>query len=442
MIKLSKKFNSFLMALSSDVEYLKVNYYMRSLKKAPHGGVFNIRHQSFFLRYYKVGIYTFLLKGRELPYPIEQYKKKVEKMINDFDISIEEFLEFCFCNNIECDKVPHMECFYGDKHYSALCGGALSIPNVDGDYFQNVVDQAVLGKVKFLDYFDYDLSRLIEIFLLLCVKMGIGTFSRVEDICNLEQLGENKDKYGLSDIACADFKRQGFVVGNEFFLYNVFFDTSIGSPNACVPKTIEIIKKYSNGGISIYMRKDKILSVPFDKKVESASTDLQKWRGITLNLETFESPIKSDKEVIVHYCPETGHKVVVVIKKSISQSNENYYHVTVEELWSPKSIYKNEVVVLTNFVHGCYYPQSKSFDHLDFSVNQYDKDVFLKKYADAFPQTAVPIEKYADAHYKVWCIRGKGISLNMWAELVICTLDAPFRDIFVETIGVKVEEFS
>ena len=96
-----------------------------------------------------------------------------------------------------------------------------------------------------------------------------------------------------------------------------------------------------------------------------------------MNLENLEAQIKFGKKVIVHYCPKTMHKVVVVIKPSETCTHEKVYNITVEQLWSPNSICASELVVLTNFVHGCYYPSKKSFDHLDYSVNQYDRDTFF-----------------------------------------------------------------
>ena len=194
-------------------------------------------------------------------------------------------------------------------------------------------------------------------------------------------------------------------MNNRYYLYNIFFDTSIGSANADTPKTIEILQKSTCTDISISMRKDNILSVPVEKKVTSATLDMQKWRGITLNLADLESQIKSGKEVTVHFNPQTMHKIISIIKPAETANHELYYHITVEQLWSPERICPEEDVVLTNFIHGCYYPANRSFDHIDFSVNQYGKELYLKKYQDSVATTSVSIEQYSDTHYKVWCIR-------------------------------------
>lgn len=72
--------------------------------------------------------------------------------------------------------------------------------------------------------------------------------------------------------------------------------------------------------------------------------------------------------------------------------------------------------------------------------NQYSTEVFLKKYADNVSENSVSIEQHANEHYKVWCIKGVCISLQLWSELVNCTLDEPFRRLFAEIIGAEIIE--
>ena len=65
---------------------------------------------------------------------------------------------------------------------------------------------------------------------------------------------------------------------------------------------------------------------------------------------------------------------------------------------------------------------------------------FMKKYADNVSENFVSIEQHANEHYKVWCIKGVCISLQLWSELVNCTLDEPFRRLFAEIIGAEIIE--
>ena len=436
---LSENFKQLLTSLKNDVEFKKLHYYMRCLKKAHHGGVFDNSHQSQFLKYYPIQTYTFLKEGQAVPYPVVAYKPKLKVQIYNCDVKIEELLTFCFCVDKENrDDLIFGTTFAGDKIYSAMASGVLSL-KVAGDYcFEDVGSKAVDGQLDFLDYFDYDYSRLLEVFLLFTLRIGVVNFFSIDDVQKLENLDQNSDKYGLTDISSAVFERQGFIIDKNFYLYNIFFDTSIGGPNSNVPLTIEIIKKIPNA--ILYMRKDETLSVSSNKIVTSATHDMQKYRGITLNFDSIEMQIKQNKEVIVHWNPANKHKVLVVIRPSETKEHEAYYNIGVEGLWSIDSICTNEDVVITNFIHGCYYPKKKSFDHIDFSVNQYCKDLYLKKYVDSIAKTTISIEQYSNLHYKVWCVKGGYISLQIWAELVMATLDLPFRDLFLETIGAKISE--
>lgn len=439
--KLSESFWRMLQAISKDYEFKKLQYYMRCLKKAPHGGVFHNTHQSVFMKYYPVQTYPFLSKGRPVPFPIEEYKPTLQRMIDVYDISVEELLVFCFCVDKDDNGYLFGKVYGGDRLFSAMASGVLSLKDeVSSKEFAAVVSDAVDGQIKFTDFFNYDYLRLLDVFILWCVKLNLAVFSKLEDVLTVEQLQEGCDKNGLSDITAAVFERQGFTIGNSYFLYNIFFDTSIGSVAATVPKTIEVIKKHPEAAVSVFMRKDTTLSVPTEKKVTSATRDMQKWRGITLKLNELEAQIKSGKEVIVHFDPQTMHKVITIIKPSELPNHELYYHITVEQLWAPESICSDEDVVLMNFIHGCYYPKAQSFDHIDFSVNQYEKELYIKKYQDSVATTSVSIEQYSDTHYKVWCIRGDSITLQFWSELVVCTLDEPFRGVFAEIIGAEINE--
>lgn len=437
---LSDKFNTLLQTISEDQEFKKVQYYMRCMKKPEHGGVFHTVHQCMFLMYTPVRMHYFLLKGKSVPYPIELYKETVRHLIDAQGIDIEELLTFCFCVAKNGKIIVDGEKYGGECFWLAFASGVLSLKESSCYPFKDAIAAAVEGQINFTDFFDYDHSRLLDIFILWCVERNSVALANLEDVQAVEHLEEGADKYGLSNISAAKFERQRFVLNEQFFLYNIFFDTSIGSVRGNIPKTLEVLRKYPDAAVSVYMRKDLTLSVPIEKKVTLESTDMQKWRGITLNMGELESQIKSGKEVIVHYDPKTMHKILVIIRPAKSDSHDPYYQIVVEELWAPSTISPYEDVVLTNFIHGCYYPSNHSFDHIDFSVNQYSTEVFLKKYADNVSENSVSIEQHANEHYKVWCIKGACISLQLWSELVNCTLDEPFRRLFAEIIGAEIIE--
>ena len=437
---LSESMTKLLELLDNDDEFKKLKYYLRSLKKAPHGGVFNNINQKAFLSYNQIVTHMFFQKDKIVPYPVQLCVVKLKMHIAESRVSIEELLILCFCVDDENkNDLIFGELLYDVKIYSAMVSGVLTLKNPDtSSSYEEMLMNAISGKIKFLDYFNCNYSRLLEVFLLIWAHFNKPMFSTINDIERLEKLNNSCDKYGLSDVTTALFDRQGFSIDNKYYLYNIFFDTSIGNTLGEYPLTIDIIKSETKA--NIFMRCDDTLAVPLDKRVTTATTDMQKWRGLTLNLGNIEKQIEHNKEVTVHWDDKTGNKVLVIVKPSKSETNELYYHISVEELWSPNSIYDHEETVITNFIHGCYYPRKNTFDHIDFSVNQYNKSVFQEKYKDSEATTSISIEQYANTHYKVWCVKGVDLSLQVWAKLVNATLDQPFRNLFNEIIGAETEE--
>ena len=77
----------------------------------------------------------------------------------------------------------------------------------------------------------------------------------------------------------------------------------------------------------------------------------------------------------------------------------------------------------------------EAFEHIDFSVNQYSREIFEAKFRDVEKLTGVSIGVYGHLHYKIWCARGDNLTPAVWADLVCASLDAPFQNIFMETRG-------
>lgn len=225
---LSDAFNTLLQTISEDQEFKKVQYYMRCMKKPEHGGVFHSVHQCMFLMYTPVRMHYFLLKGKSVPYPIELYKETVRHLIDAQGIDIEELLTFCFCVAKNGKIIVDREKYGGACFWLAFASGVLSLKESSCYPFAEAIAAAVEGQICFTDYFYYDYSRLLDIFILWCVERNSVAFANLEDVQAVEHLEEGADKYGLSNISAAKFERQGFVLNKQFFLYNIFFDTSIG----------------------------------------------------------------------------------------------------------------------------------------------------------------------------------------------------------------------
>jgi hypothetical protein len=135
----------------------------------------------------------------------------------------------------------------------------------------------------------------------------------------------------------------------------------------------------------------------------------------------------------VHFDPDTMNKVVMIIKPDFDTTlGETFYHIEVEELWAPELIRENYVI--TNFIHAKFYPARSFFNHIDFSVNQYNLETYKIKHKDN-TATGIPINAYCDIHYKVWCVESTSISIATWGKLIFLSLDEPFRYLFSEMVS-------
>ena len=376
-----------------------------------------------------------------MPICITDYKPEIIKLIEKYDIDTEEIIKYSFGfdpANKEDSKFG--EALYWNKNYVAYAGHLFtpiedSINDIDKI---NMIHDAMTGSISFLDCFVVDFERLLDVFICFLIEYKVFEFNTIEDIISVEDLPANADKYGLSEITFAQFERQGFVVDDKYYLYNIFMDTSIMSPHSTVPRIIEIIHNKHISDLSIWMRCDNSLCVNNYRKVCTAGVGFEKFRGVNFCTTDIENHIINSKEIIVHFDPKTMNKLLLIIKPE-SNNGENYYHISVEQLWNPDIIPDNDTVMITNYIHGCYYPMRKSFDHIDFSVNQYLIEAYSLKHRDSLQATGTPIEKYGDNHYKVWCIKGNNLDMDFWSQLVFYSLDDPFRPLFAEILGGVIE---
>ena len=214
-----------------------------------------------------------------------------------------------------------------------------------------------------------------------------------------------------------------------YYLYNLFIDTTISSPMDTMPYIFRIISDEIDD-INLYLRCDEILATPFSKKFSTATVDSQRYYGINIDFADIDKIL--NKEIIVHIHPELLHKILIIIKPDIENA-ERFYHIEVEELWNTDKI--TDEYILANFIHAKYFSARKAFTHIDFTVNQYNIETYRQKYIGAVNNTGVPIDKYCDIHYKVWCVEAENISITTWSKMICATLDEPFRDIFLEAFS-------
>ncbi len=427
---ISEKLDTLINDIVTTQEFWKINYYLRSMKKAPHGGVFHIEYPNMFLKYYTVPTYLFFTPNAEIPAPVLDNVDKFRAIIDVASIDTEELLRYCLGIDPDDRGNPRN----GSRMYIATCGKIIT--SVGGGEIEHMVavSDAIEGKIGYLNNFHIDKERLVLLFIFTLMESFVHRIHDIDEIISHEKMALAIDKYGLSNVTEAEFERQGFRLNEKYYLYNIFLDTSIGSPVSDVPKTIEIIQRIKPNA-QIFTRCDENLAVLYSRMVSTATTDFQKWRGITLNFDSISEQMKSGKETIVHFDTQTLHKILVYIKRGTDEIGVEFYHVNVEQLWNPEIFESEENVIITNYIHGTYYPTCESFEHIDFSVNQYSREIFEAKYSDAEKITGVSIGAYGNMHYKIWCVRGDNLSHVVWADLVCASLDTPFRNIFMETIG-------
>lgn len=422
-MKYSKDFIDFIDKLICTYEFWNAQYYLLSMKKAPHGGVFAIQKPNYFIKHYNIPFFRFYIHGVKIPLPVKKAANLGMELFQQSKCDIEELLLFCFWDYQDLNELA---C----KEYLVNCCDIITPKSGKKEYTYSIDKDQPEQPLK--NQFDYNPEALFSLLVMLLSNYRLVPIDCLNDITRHEKLLKEHDKYGLIDVTNANFTREGFSLNGQYYLYNIFFDTSIGETSYHIPKIIELMQK-APSGCQIWMRCDAALSVPDSEKIQIATTDMQKWRGTSLDFSCIEKVIKSPKEIIIHADDNMENKLLLSVLKE-----DSHYSVSVEQIWHPKFYYGSRYI-MANFIHGCYYAKENRFDHIDFSINQFtDKDA-AEKNLDAYNLTGTPIEKYGEDHYKVWCLKGDDLNIKLWANLVYAALDFPFRSLFLEMVhGIEI----
>ncbi|MBU8915647.1 hypothetical protein BGM25_06260 [Bacillus sp. FJAT-29953] len=410
-----------------DLEYLidritslelfwEANYYLRCMKKLPHGNVVRIVTPNVYLKHYPADTSVLFRKQQveKIPFFLKALVDKAFEEFLECEIDFEELLWFCF-----------------DDDNFWYVGHRILKPKREYEELNTqfpLIMKVISDKLRFQDYFEINEKLIVYVLVCFLIYSKMMSISGIEEIKEHEKLSIQHNKYGLTLVNEAEFLRQGFKFNNKYYLYNLFLDTTISAPMDNFPHTIKIIQdeiKEKN----LFIRCDENLAVPSNETYITATIDFQKFRGITIDFADIEELVYK-KEIVVHFNPKSFDKVVMIIKPDTDKEGKVFYHFEVEELWNPNKI--KDTFVTTNYIHAQYYPSEKGFNHIDFSVNQYSKEVFEKKYQDTVSNTNVPIDRYGDEHYKIWCVEARKIEIQTWSKLVFATLDEPFRVTFLE----------
>lgn len=398
------------------------NYYLRCMKKAPHGGVEYVYWPNFYLKHRPSGTWNlFCHYDGTIPAFLTNLINEELAIWKECEVDIEELLSLCFGGDFWYAGFRVLKPKYSEK--------------LDATILWNVVS----NHLNFNDYFELDnIREILYAFSCYLVQEKMISIRCLDDLLKHECLEREPDKYGLSDVTDAKFGRQGFEIDGKYYLYSLFLDISIGRAFSTKPLTIEILSMLSN--VKIKMRCDEHLSVSCEQKIVNATWDSQKFRGIQLVWGDIDNLVYGS-ETVLHGDPESLHKLLLTILRD-QEEGATFFHIGIEELWNPEKIIDNDNVIIVNFIHAKYFPNKQAFSHIDFSVNQYETDIYKLKYADASNDKHITINKYADVHYKIWCVEGESIDVGIWSSLVSATLNLPFRKLFYEMFPDTEEKFS
>lgn len=396
-------------------EFWKVNYYLRSMKKAPHGGMVRIYRPNIYFKHYSVQPWSIIVqKPEKIPFFIQRLVDRAVEIYYSCDqIDYEELLQYCYNG---ADWYTGFRLLHIKPEYEEL----------NAKLHETLLWSVLDSNKRITDYFDIEIKYAVYSLILNLIHDKAITIKDLNEILSHEKLKVPHNKYGLSIFKDVEFLRQGFCIEDLYYQYNIFIDPTIGSPLDTMPYTFRIISDEIENA-NIYLRCDDNLSVPISEKFSTATVDAQKYYGITVDFADIDKLVT--KEIIVHLHAELLHKIVLIIKPD-TENGIPFYHIEVEQLWNTDKV--ADKIILATFIHAKYFPNNHVFNHIDFSVNQYDIETYRSKYIGAVNNTGVPVDKHCEVHYKVWCVEAEAISIDTWSKLVCATLDEPFREIFLE----------
>lgn len=250
-----------------------------------------------------------------------------------------------------------------------------------------------------------------------------------------EKFFYSTNDYHLTKVDNINFRQNGFIFDNKYYLYNSYIDRKPLNARETVPAVFRIMQDGVDiSQADLFFRLDERLAVQLDKSDICNYANFEKFYGTSFLFS--KTRLERLKKINVYYNPETFNKLLMVIKKDYDTNlNEEFWHVEVEQLPNIAATY-NPKFVLTTFVHGKYYPNRKSFTHIDFIKNEYRTDEYRKKH-NGSSNPDISIDYYTetkDEHYKIWCIENIDMSEELWYKLTLVSLAPKYRVLFNEML--------
>lgn len=384
------KINDFMLEVISTDEFKEVDYL-----------IFSIRKQ--YLNYMS----SFRLKNFNRPEFLDNLIDKVIDLFNETGISTVDMLQYMMENDIN-----------GWVHYYA---NTFIIPIAQGN------------KIEIVD----DLSDLYAQVLTGYILDSLGFRSYdIEKMIQGEKLSHERNSYGLSVVNGIEFHRDYFIYEDKAYLYSMLTNTNPISFGDDMPGFARIITDQIKDG-KILLRLDDRLALPKEQAISYSTLNFEKYRGPQFHFK--DTVLETVKTIIVHGDNKTYNKLLLVIKQRFDEKkNKPFWHIEIETLPYKDSSTKAKKCI-TTFLHGMYYPTEDCFTHIDYTKNQYDMSVYLKKYADCVE--GVPIDTYTetnDLHHKIWCVEDGTYSRETWYKLMIVSLEPGYARLLDEMLEATV----
>ena len=343
------------------------------------------------------------LNNFEIPAYLSPLADKVVDIFNESGISVVDMLEYMLDNDI----------------------------NGWVNYYENtfIIPMAQGKKIEMLDNLNELYAHVMTGYVL--DNFGFNWLD-ISEITMNQQLLHEVNRYGLSIVNDVEFHNDYFIFEDKAYLYCRFTNTNPINFGDSMPGFARIITEHVNEG-NILLRLDERLALPREQAISYSALEFAKYRGPQFHFK--DSMLKAAKTITVHIDEKTLNKLLLVIKQKFDdEENKPVWDIEIETLPYKDSATKGKYCI-TKFLHGMYFPDEDIFTHIDYTRNQYDMQVYLKKYADCNEEVAVDTyTQDRELHYKIWCIEGGRYSREVWYKLMVVSLNEKYARLLDEML--------
>lgn len=114
--------------------------------------------------------------------------------------------------------------------------------------------------MRITDFFDVETKYDVYSLILCLIHDKTTTIKNLNEILCHEKLKTPYNKYGLTKVQDIKLLRQGFQIDDLYYKYNLFLDTTIGSPLDTMPYSSRIASQNCNYHQTRYRKWSEFLS--------------------------------------------------------------------------------------------------------------------------------------------------------------------------------------